>query len=798
MLMLSGSRFLIAQQDSLDSLRQILADLDTKDTTYVNVANDIAFRLSMSDQQQSIYYINLALSVSKDLNYELGIIRAMTMKGNSFLIIGMPDQALSYYLEVFDFKQEKYPVEYIRLNNNIGEVYRRKSVYDSSLKYFNKALLLAKESVKSFPRAIIYSNIGEVSLMQNNVDSAQNYFQQCLDYAIETDDYRGVGYGYYGLAECAFLSGKTDEAIELMKRSINVRIEKANHRRGTVQSYLKIGNYFDAMGPTRADSTLHYWSITEKAAKEIEANDLLTEVYNQLYAFYFQKNDIKNAAVYLEKHKKLGDSIRNAEFISSVGKIKSALNSEILNAENELLKQQTIQREAEEDARLIVISLAFLIIFALIIASYQSQMRQKAAREAENESKFTETLLTLSRILNKTDFDLDSFIQQLLEISRKTIASDRATYWTMDSENDILSLKSKAEKRSNPEVPLITFRKSQIAGIFSDFMSKRTFAISQLSKDERVTEVFEKYFRPAGIETILNAPIIVNDSFKGFISFTMTNLKLRDWNLSEQRYAASLADLMVSALSKHREIMLEKEKGELIQKLRSRNKNLQEFNSVVSHNLREPLTQIIGLSDILKSEGAESNGHSKEIITRLADSSNKVDKVIKELSIILSESDPNPSDFKQVSLQKLLKDVLDLLKNDIKDHNVTIEQNLEVEKVKSYKPYLSDIIYHLISNAIKFSLPEKRLHINVRSYEDDLKQFIQISDNGRGMDLERFGDKIFKMYQRYHLDVEGRGIGLFIVRNRVGVLNGSIKVESKVDEGTTFTIELPKYGSSLN
>ena len=140
---------------------------------------------------------------------------------------------------------------------------------------------------------------------------------------------------------------------------------------------------------------------------------------------------------------------------------------------------------------------------------------------------------------------------------------------------------------------------------------------------------------------------------------------------------------------------------------------------------------------------------------------------------------------------------MDLLKAEIKSHNVTIEQNLEVEKLKSYKPYLSDALYHLISNAIKFKNPDERLHVKIKSYEDELKHYIVVSDNGRGMDLGRFGDKIFKMYQRYHLDTEGRGIGLFIAKNRINVLNGIIRVESEEGIGTAFTIEFPKYVPSL-
>ncbi len=786
-----------AQQDIIDSLQAVLSKLEVRDTAYVEVANDIAFRLSMSDQQQSIYYINLAISVSKDLKYDRGMIRATTIKGNSFLIIGMPDQALSYYLEALQYNPERYPMEYVRLNNNIGEVYRRKQVYDSSLKYFNRALSLAIEKISEYKPVIIYSNLGEVSLMQGDVQKAQEYFNKCLTNAIEENHQIGQGYGYYGLAECAFLQADAAKAIDLMRQSIQIRLA-ADHKRGAIQSYLKMGHYFNSESINLPDSALYYWIQTKDLAQSNEANDLLNEVYDELYSFYLNRSDIENAATYLDLHKNLSDSIRNAEFISNVSKIRSALQSELINAENKLLKQESLQQKSEAEARLIVITLAFLIVLGLALVTYQYRRRQKASIEAKKEAIHTHTLLSLSQELNESNFSLDEFLQQLLNMSRDALLCDRATYWILDEADGTLKLESISQSESAPPTISDNIKPAEYPEFFKDFLSNRTFAMSHISKDKRIADIYERYFKPMGIESIMNAPILIDGVFKGFISYTMTHRKVREWEVQEQRYVASLADLIVVAISKRRGNILELEKEELIKKLQTRNKSLQEFNNVISHNLREPLTQIIGLSDLLNETGNDANGESKEMISRIVDSSNRVDKVIKELSIILNENDPKPGDFRVLSLDRLIKDVLDLLKNEIQSQSVTIEQSLELSKIKSYKPYLSDAIYHLIANSIKFMDKDKRLHIKIRSYEDELKQYLVISDNGRGMDLSLFGDKIFKMYQRYHIDVEGRGIGLFIVRNRINVLNGTIKVESEVGIGTAFTIEFPKYVPSLN
>lgn len=773
-----------AQNREVDSLQAALSNLSTDDTTYVDVANEIAFRLSLTDQQNSIYYINLAISAAKTLGYQRGLLRATTIKGNSFLIIGLPDQALSYYLEALSYDAFKYPLEYVRLHNNIGEVYRRKEVYDSSLKYFNKALSIALEKVDEYQPVIIYSNLGEVYLMQDKVDVAESYFTKCLSNAVNSNHLRGQGYGYYGLAECEFQREAVKNAIALMRKSIAIR-KHANHQRGLIQSYLKLASYF-----SEPDSALHYWKMAELISKENDANDLLDEAYNKLYKFYLSQNEIVKAAQYLDKHKNLGDSLRNTEFISNVEKMKTALQSELILSENKLLKQEQIQQKAKEDARLIVITLAFTIVLGLGFATYQYRRRMKSRMELEKDADFTRSLLGFSKKLNEQELDVSSFIKNIINESREVLNCDRATYWSLDEQTDSIYLAAKSERKGSANIPETRFTRDEFPRFFNEFLSQRTVAISRISKDERLYDIYERYFRPSGIESILNSPIVIDGKFVGFISYTMTHGIEREWEIQEQRYVGSLADLLVVAIAKERGNRLEIEKEELIKKLRTRNKSLKEFNSVISHNLREPLTQIIGFTEYLREIPKE--GLFEEIVLRINKASNRIDKVVKELSTVLNEDDPNPSDFRSLSLERLFKEVLDLLKNELKALNITIEQDFKVVRIRSYKPFLSDALYHLLSNSLKFAEPDKRLHIRIETYEDEHNHFIKISDNGRGIDLNKFSDKMFKMYQRYHMDVEGRGIGLFIVKNRVTSLNGFINVESEEGIGTAFTMKFPK------
>lgn len=79
--------------------------------------------------------------------------------------------------------------------------------------------------------------------------------------------------------------------------------------------------------------------------------------------------------------------------------------------------------------------------------------------------------------------------------------------------------------------------------------------------------------------------------------------------------------------------------------------------------------------------------------------------------------------------------------------------------------------------------------IGTKIYED--KKIISFADNGMGIDLEKNKDKLFGMYRRFHTHVEGKGLGLYLVKSQMEILGGKIQVNSEIDKGTTFTLLFP-------
>ena len=220
-------------------------------------------------------------------------------------------------------------------------------------------------------------------------------------------------------------------------------------------------------------------------------------------------------------------------------------------------------------------------------------------------------------------------------------------------------------------------------------------------------------------------------------------------------------------------------------------KNLEQFASIVSHNLRAPVANILGLSNLLR------NKISKEDKKRSQDylfvATEQLDLVLRDLvKILQARSEIN--EYKEaVNLTELVDSIRSSIYNVMKKEKVQLVPCFtEINSVFTIKSYIYSIFYNLISNSIKYRQPEEAPLIEIKSAV--VGEMIQISfkDNGVGIDLTQYGDKIFGLYKRFHPHIEGKGLGLFMVKTQVESLGGNIRVESSNGEGAKFTIELPK------
>lgn len=223
--------------------------------------------------------------------------------------------------------------------------------------------------------------------------------------------------------------------------------------------------------------------------------------------------------------------------------------------------------------------------------------------------------------------------------------------------------------------------------------------------------------------------------------------------------------------------------------LNDRNFRLEQFANVTAHNLRGPVATLLGLSDIFNKENPDDPLNTK-IIDNVKESAKKVDGILKDLSSLLDHHKNSEMMLEAVIFKEVLSEVEKILEDEIEASKAIIKTNFEVSSVLAVPVYIKNIFYNLISNSLKYK-GKKPLIVAISSSVKEQFVCLCFQDNGIGVDINLYRDKIFKPYQRFHLQIEGKGLGLYISKTQIDSMGGEIQVESKVDSGTTFKIHLP-------
>ncbi len=237
----------------------------------------------------------------------------------------------------------------------------------------------------------------------------------------------------------------------------------------------------------------------------------------------------------------------------------------------------------------------------------------------------------------------------------------------------------------------------------------------------------------------------------------------------------------------------EQERDLLIDDLTRKNQSLEEFAFVTSHNLRAPVARIIGLVHLFGD--AKLNQEEKtQIVEMMGKAAENLDQVIRDLTEILAVKKDVKDNKSTFSLKEVLDNVLLNFQDEITQTGVEVSIDLKgTDKLFSVKSYLYSVLLNLISNAIKYRDEQKPVtYLQITSKSERNMLAITIRDNGLGIDLETQGHKVFGLYKRFHSHVEGRGLGLYLVKNQVEAMGGSISIESKPREGSSFCIRIPK------
>ncbi|MGQ8337430.1 sensor histidine kinase [Sunxiuqinia sp. A32] len=237
---------------------------------------------------------------------------------------------------------------------------------------------------------------------------------------------------------------------------------------------------------------------------------------------------------------------------------------------------------------------------------------------------------------------------------------------------------------------------------------------------------------------------------------------------------------------KKAEILLRKHSKELELK----NKELEQFNSIASHDLQEPLNTIISWTDLLQHTlDLSEDDESTQMFGYITNAATRMKKLIHGL---LEYSHlGRDAELKQVNCASLLESVEEDLLASIEKSNATLEIS-DLPTIWAYELELRLLFQNLISNSIKYRKESESPKITISAKAiNDAWQFT-VKDNGIGIEKE-YHDKIFTIFQRIHPSetYEGSGIGLAHCRKIIDLHHGSIEIESESGKGSSFIFTIP-------
>ncbi len=311
-----------------------------------------------------------------------------------------------------------------------------------------------------------------------------------------------------------------------------------------------------------------------------------------------------------------------------------------------------------------------------------------------------------------------------------------------------------------------------------------------------------------GYETheILNAPMYLlfpaekKDVAGTFLDEFRKAVEVHNIETTLQRKNGSLVEVLLNASSVRNdsgEILYHRvscidvtEKVNSAKKLKLQNQRLSDFCSIISHNLRGPLSNISMIADYLKT--TELNDMQLEMIGKLNGVLDHLNEIFNELVESISVRYDTEIISEEIHLEKVLKLIIKSFENQIKAYNASISIDFSnVTHIFYPRKYMESIFTNLLSNALKYKSPDRAPQIKISSQKRKGDIVLSVSDNGLGIDTELHKNNLFKIRKVFHEHPEARGFGLFMTKTQVEAMGGTIWVESKPDEGSTFYVSFP-------
>ncbi len=219
------------------------------------------------------------------------------------------------------------------------------------------------------------------------------------------------------------------------------------------------------------------------------------------------------------------------------------------------------------------------------------------------------------------------------------------------------------------------------------------------------------------------------------------------------------------------------------------NHDLQHFSYLVSHNLRAPAANIMGLSGLL-SRLDKNTPLFDMTVDKIRKSAHNLDIVIRDMNHVLSVRENDfDVELEELDLADVVDQALDSMRHKLYRKPCSVHVDIDPTlRLCANRTYMIEILKHLLSNSAKFRHPNRELELSIKSRTKAGHVVLELRDNGIGMNLKAVKGDLFKIYKKFHAGYDGRGIGLFLVKTYLELMKGDIRVSSVQGEGSCFKL----------
>lgn len=612
------------------------------------------------------------------------------------------------------------------------------------------ALVYGKEALKLIPvvnerdfEMKVYNALSGVYLVFLESKLGLKYGEQARSIAIDLEDKAGLQLAYSNIGTAHYIGGNLQKAMENYQFGLNV-FDIKNQNSTKAKILANMGNVLHQQG--NPDKAIYFYK---------EANRFYTATFD----LNGMASCLTNIGAQYSYKGQNQDALSN--FLKALDIIKKANNKRIevlvlMNIADEFIYLGKLDKSKKFYKKALVLS---------------EVIKDDIARGR--------VYFNLANIANKHKncFEASQLARMAIDLTRKTSKNS----WTLDAYSILQDCYIAAGDFEN-------------AYKYKMFYQNLRDSLYTLEKSARIHEISTKYeAQKKDIENQLlkketaeSRAIINQQKTIGLLSLvlliTILSVIIRIY-IEKSRYNEKLEQEVASRTS---------ELEFINEQLRESNIELERFAYIASHDLKEPIKNIINFGGLLKNELHQErfNKHSTtEYVEIINSSSNRLYQLIEEVlefSRVGSKSIGNKTE----CITKVVEDVASTISSTLEIRKV--EFNIgELPMAKVNQSYLFIVVKNLVENGIKYNdKANPRIEIYGKIINDSYQLFVK--DNGIGID-EKYFEKIFGMFERLNNRTEyaGTGLGLSICKKIINKMGGNIRLKSKLGVGSTFVFEFP-------